>query len=393
MVNEAHFTYSRETRPRTAAASDLDADTGMGFGPSFRFGNPFFLQPNVDELIWRTQFKDNVSIVSGKHTFKVGGEWMHTLNDQVFRGFFTGRYLFDSVTGFLRYASPAAAGGFGPNTVGCSNGSYVTAPTACPAGTTTDGGPLLLLSAGRGPHRPGDRRRRRLAITNDEFSLFAQDPWQVRPNLTVNYGLRWDAQLMPETVDPTTTAYGGVSRAIRRFPSDGTIPSQWSMWQPRVGVAWDVKGNGKSARARQLGRLLRAAEHAEPGRFGDDQRPAAADDLRQHRQPDGVRRADADLAGRRHADAAARRAVPALQRRPRLRPRLQESARLRFNVAYEQQLAPDWAGYVDFIWTEGNDLTRFLNYNRSDPVCCNDGPGTGNTYVYTGRPGGRSSTR
>ena len=39
---------------------------------------------------------------------------MHTLNDQVFRGFFTGRYLFDSVTGFLRYASPAAAGGFGP---------------------------------------------------------------------------------------------------------------------------------------------------------------------------------------------------------------------------------------------------------------------------------------
>ena len=40
---------------------------------------------------------------------------MHTLNDQVFRGFFTGRYLFDSVAGFLRYASPAAPGGFGPH--------------------------------------------------------------------------------------------------------------------------------------------------------------------------------------------------------------------------------------------------------------------------------------
>ena len=46
------------------------------------------------------------------------GEWMHTLNDQVFRGFFTGRYLFESVEGFLRYTSPAAAGGFGPQTVG-----------------------------------------------------------------------------------------------------------------------------------------------------------------------------------------------------------------------------------------------------------------------------------
>ena len=82
---------------------------------------------------------------------------MHTLNDQVFRGFFTGRYLFDSVTGFLRYASPPAAGGFGPNTIGCTGGVYVTAPASCPAGTTPTGGPLLLLSAGRRPHWSGDR--------------------------------------------------------------------------------------------------------------------------------------------------------------------------------------------------------------------------------------------
>ena len=41
-------------------------------------------------------------------------------NAQVFRGFFNGRYIFDSVAGFLRYASPAAAGGFGPRTVACS---------------------------------------------------------------------------------------------------------------------------------------------------------------------------------------------------------------------------------------------------------------------------------
>src|SRR5262249_58459853 len=108
MLNEAHATYSRESRPRTANPSSLLADTGIGFAPSFRFGNPFFLQPNIDELIWRTQVKDNFSVVRGGHTIKMGGEWMHTLNDQVFRGFFTGRYLFDSVEGFLRYTSPAS---------------------------------------------------------------------------------------------------------------------------------------------------------------------------------------------------------------------------------------------------------------------------------------------
>jgi hypothetical protein len=59
-----------------------------------------------------------------------------------------------------------------------------------------------------------------------------------------------------------------------------------------------------------------------------------------------------------------------------------------FNVAYEQQLVPDWAGYVDITWTEGRNLTRFLNYNRSGPVCCDLGPGTGNTHLYTGSPWG-----
>ena len=36
----------------------------------------------------------------------------------------------------------------------------------------------------------------------------------------------------------------------------------------------------------------------------------------------------------------------------------------------EQEITTDWAGYVDFTWAEGRKLTRFLNYNRSDPVCC-----------------------
>src|SRR4030095_13752447 len=118
---------------------------------TFRFGNPYFLEPTVDELIWRWQIKDNLSWIRGRHTIKTGAEWMHTVNDQGFRGFVTGRDIFDSVTGFLRYGSPPADGGFGPNTIGCTGGVYVTAPASCPAGTQTNGGPLLLYlhSAGR----------------------------------------------------------------------------------------------------------------------------------------------------------------------------------------------------------------------------------------------------
>src|SRR3989441_7359964 len=150
-LNEAHFSYQRELRPRSATPSKIPADTAMGFATTFRIGNPFFLEPNIDETIWRTQARDNFSIITGKHNFKFGGEWLHTVNTQVFRGFFTGRYLFDSVDGFLRYASPDAAGGFGPTTGECLDASgaftgWITqgAPFNQTCGASTVGGPLIF---------------------------------------------------------------------------------------------------------------------------------------------------------------------------------------------------------------------------------------------------------
>src|SRR3954468_7788357 len=47
VLNEAHVTYSRETRPRAAVDKNSVPDTAMGFFPNFRFGQPFFLEPNV----------------------------------------------------------------------------------------------------------------------------------------------------------------------------------------------------------------------------------------------------------------------------------------------------------------------------------------------------------
>jgi hypothetical protein len=58
------------------------------------------------------------------------------------------------------------------------------------------------------------------------------------------------------------------------------------------------------------------------------------------------------------------------------------------NIAYEQEFYPDWSAYADFIWAKGVHLTRFLNYNRSGPACCDQGPGTGNTFTYSGSPWG-----
>src|SRR5207253_687070 len=97
LLNEAHFTYARENRPRGAIDRSSVPDTAMGFSPTFRFGQPFFLEPTIDELFYRTDIRDNFSIIRGAHTWKFGGEWIHSRNDQIFRGFFTGRYIFSSV--------------------------------------------------------------------------------------------------------------------------------------------------------------------------------------------------------------------------------------------------------------------------------------------------------
>jgi outer membrane receptor protein involved in Fe transport len=362
-LNELHVTYSRESRPRVARDSNLLADTGMGFAPSFRFGNPFFLQPNVDELIWRTQLKNNFSLIRGKHTIKVGGEWIHTLNDQVFRGFFTGRYLFDSVTGFLRYASPAAAGGYGPATQGCSNGSFVTFPTPCPAGTTATGGPLLFYLQGAGRTGLATDATGASNITNDEFALFIQDTWQVTPRVTLNYGLRWDAQFMPETVDPTTTAYAPFLNDPR-FPSDGTIPDQTKQFQPRLGVAWDVKGNQRSVVRASAG--IYYARQNMLSQVGS----VTTNGLQQQsifRNSTFVSFADmpvwpnvltpAPLPAGTFPDFSGVRVFDREYKNPRI---------FSANLAYEQELAPNLAGYVDLTWAEGDHLTRFININRAD---------------------------
>lgn len=253
-LNEAHFSFQREDRPRSAVPSKIPADTGIGFGPTFRIGNPFFLNPNVDETIWRTQIRDSFSIIHGKHNFKFGGDWLHTNNSQTFRGFFTGRYLFDSMDGFLRYASPAAPGGFGPTTQECLD-NVTQAPTAwitqanaetCPAGTTGGVGPLIFylqdgIPTGLINVPPGQS-----AITNQDLALFAQDKWQIAKNFTLNLGLRWEAQIFPSlVVPPSQTAYG-IFLSDPLFPSDGKLHSQKKEFQPRLGFAWDVRGNQKS---------------------------------------------------------------------------------------------------------------------------------------------------
>ncbi len=120
------------------------------------------------------------------------------------------------------------------------------------------GGPLLLYLQGAGPNGPATDAAGASDIKNEDLALFAQDKWQVRPNLTLNYGLRWEAQIFPEPeVPPAQTAYG-IFLNDPRFPSDGTLHSPKKQFQPRVGFAWDVRATAGRCCARATASTTRA---------------------------------------------------------------------------------------------------------------------------------------
>ncbi len=261
LSNEFRFQLAREERPRpyggpqNPAAARPFPDTDIGFvGPEgfsgYRVGMPFFIP--VDAYDYRFQVLDNVSLVSGSHLFKFGGEWNRTGVNQTFRGFGNGRIAFTSVDGFLNYVAN------GNQYVECSDiltGTFVTSSNTatCPAGTQISGPVALYLQqAGIGGLSVDEAGTQ--TIIQHELALFLQDSWKPTSKLTVNYGLRWEAQIQPSLITPIPQLFyfpfigQTVTNTVGtfEFPGDGTIPSDYSMFQPRLGLAYDVKGDGRS---------------------------------------------------------------------------------------------------------------------------------------------------
>jgi hypothetical protein len=224
--NELRFQYSREDRPRpyngpiNPVSGAPFKDTGMDFVNGFRLGMPFFLP--IKDHDTRIQVVDNVTLARGAHLFKVGGEWNRTETDQTFIGFANGRMFFPSVTDFINYVQNRT-------------------------GTVL----LYLQFAGVGGLSVEEAGTQ--SIVQNEYSLFAQDTWKPSLKWTVNYGLRWEAQIEPDPITPPASVFFApfIGQTVTNaqgtftFPSDGTIPSDKKMFQPRLGFAYDMNGDGR----------------------------------------------------------------------------------------------------------------------------------------------------
>jgi hypothetical protein len=225
LLNEAKAQYAREPRPRPYVGPDLP-DTAIGNFPggvdrSFRFGRPFFLPLNsaTDQ---RFQAADTLTMVRGAHVLKGGAEVNWTSMSQTFLGFARGRYIFtggmDQFEAFLDNPTSDAA-----------TSAFVLYLQRVPLG-------------GRSIEESGAQD-----IPVWEPAFFVQDKWSVRPNLTVNAGLRWEGHKAPPMLTPPSETPFAQYLNDPRFPTDtGEIPSDYQGWQPRLGITWDPGSDGKT---------------------------------------------------------------------------------------------------------------------------------------------------
>ena len=114
-------------------------------------------------------------------------------------------------------------------------------------------------------------------IRQTNFDLYLTDTWKVTQRLTVNAGLRWEPYL-PQSVmngaiftfdinrymaGTKTTQYTNAPPGFyypgdAGFPGDKGVNTQWAHFTPRIGLAWDPKGDGKMSSAH----LTRSATHS-----------------------------------------------------------------------------------------------------------------------------------
>lgn len=88
-----------------------------------------------------------------------------------------------------------------------------------------------------------------------EFGVYAQDQWAIK-RLTVNYGLRFDyfnGQVDAQETADTRPSGGFI--AARSFDAVKNVP-RWTDVNPRLGLSYDLFGNGRTALKYGVGRYL-----------------------------------------------------------------------------------------------------------------------------------------
>ena len=191
----------------------------------FSFGIPEFLERPAfpDERRW--QFADTITLTAGSHTFKYGGD-VNFVKDIISNLRFSGgEFNYTGGTNAAGYY-----GGLNDFIIDYTNFlSALNAATPCYSSTRTVGKCYGgAFNQGLGVFG--------LTMKTTDLNFFVQDDWRVSPRLTLNLGVRYEYQRNPKPINVNSV-----------IPQTGISVNDRNNIGPRVGFAYDIKGDGKTS--------------------------------------------------------------------------------------------------------------------------------------------------
>jgi len=239
LVNDFRFQWSRDFQfyssnfsgPSVALGSSQASNVPSSL---FAYGQRNALPRGAFPDEHRLQFVDSVSWVHGKHAVKFGIDIspVHELLVNLFNGGGVYGYNYSDTTPITAEATLQAW-------VADLFSLPLSIDSSLNGATCTVGGVDVCI----GRHYNSFSQAidtvnpAQLAGKDDfydtHYGTYVQDAWKIKPNVTLNLGLRWDMQVVPQPAHPFTTD----ARAL--FYTQDIYISK-ANFQPRFGIAWQV---------------------------------------------------------------------------------------------------------------------------------------------------------
>lgn len=176
-----------------------------GFG---NFGSNIFIPSKT--IMRRYEVADNFTLIRGTHTMKMGGTFLYRGNHTESDTFFPGRFVFGNLPGFVLSPCFIASGPTTPNNCGLiTTGASINS--------------LQSLSLGLPQFYQQGFGNPVYNYPRPYGSVYFADSWTVRPNFTLNAGVRYEVD-----------------------GQYGALPTDKNNVAPRVSIAWDPFGDHKT---------------------------------------------------------------------------------------------------------------------------------------------------
>jgi hypothetical protein len=209
-VNEVRFQWG----------TDLETAGANAPGPSVTlssleaYGMPNALPRLAEPNETRYQGTDVFSYDRGHHSFKFGGDVnvVHEIMINLYQGGGLYSYSGTALANFQNWAADSYAGQPGDTAANAGKlySTFVQTIDAINGPTAAAGGDNFYMHM---------------------YDGFAEDMWKLRPNLTLNIGVRYDLQLTPNPLHPNTSTPIAAEY-------NTTIKNVTDRVQPRIGFSW-----------------------------------------------------------------------------------------------------------------------------------------------------------